>query len=62
MNKLTFNINNGETLELIQHEHDGKVEVKGILIPADEMVMLVNYYQYIKNNNIKCDFINPQGC
>ena len=32
-----------------------------IKISAGDMVMLINYYSYIKNNNIQCDFINPSG-
>lgn len=32
-----------------------------IKISAGDMVMLVNYYRYIKDNNIQCDFVNPRG-
>ena len=34
---------------------------KIIDIPAADMVMLVNYYKYIKDNDIKNDFVNPSG-
>ena len=30
-------------------------------IAPGDMVMLLNYYRYIKDNDIKCDFINPNG-
>ena len=37
--------------ELIDHQ----------LISTAEIVMLINYYNYIKDNDIKQDFINPNG-
>ena len=75
MNVLSYDINNGGRLELIQREHDGSVLIinkdsKGehesipdneAFISAGEMVMLVNYYRYIKSNDIQNDFINPLG-
>jgi len=75
MNTISFNINNGRTLELVQRRHDGDIliickDLKGYheSIPDNEafisngdMVMLINYYRYIKSNNIQCDFINPNG-
>ena len=30
-------------------------------IPAGDMVMLVNLYKHIKENDIQNDFINPHG-
>ena len=46
MQKLTFDVNNGNKLELTQHQHDGKVFVNKITqIPAGDMVMLINYYK-----------------
>ena len=30
-------------------------------IPAGDMVMLVNLYKHIKENDIQNDFINPNG-
>jgi hypothetical protein len=67
---IKFNVNNGRTIELNQFEDDWKVYVGTYMngcnediytiSPAD-MVMLLNYYRYIKNNDIQCDFINPNG-
>lgn len=31
------------------------------IIPDGDFVMLMNYYRYVKDNNIQCDFINPNG-
>lgn len=72
MQKLTYDVNNGGTLELIQRGHDGTVLVcnssesiepdkKSNHIPAGDMVMLINLYRYIKDNDIQNDFINPNG-
>lgn len=63
---IVFDVNNGGILELSQTERDGAVIVKGSMrgdyaINPGDMVMLLNYYNYIKSNNIKCDFINPCG-
>ncbi len=65
--KLTYNINNGGKLELIQRGHDGTVLIaddsmsKTEFIPAADMVMLINFYRYIKDNDIQNDFINYNG-
>lgn len=65
--KLTYDINNGEKLELIQRGHDGSVLIadnsisKVKFIPPEDMVMLINLYRYIKENDIQNDFINPYG-
>lgn len=65
--KLTYDVNNGGALELIQRGHDGTVLIaddsmsKTEFIPASDMVMLVNLYRYIKDNDIQNDFINPAG-
>lgn len=67
--KLTYNVNNGGTLELIQRGHDGTVLIAGTnshlskteFIPNGDMVMLINFYRYIKDNDIQHDFINPYG-
>lgn len=76
MQKLSYNINNGRTMELIQRKHDGSVLIvtfdnKGndecnipndeAFISAGDMVMLINFYRYIKRNDIQHDFINPDG-
>lgn len=65
--KLTYDINNGETMELIQRGHDGTVLIsdnstsKTEYIPAGDMVMLINFYRYIKDNDIQNNFINYNG-
>lgn len=69
---LSYNVNNGGTLELIQRGHDGTVLVcdsnaseetdkESNYIPAGDMVMLINLYRYIKDYDIQNDFINPNG-
>ena len=65
--KLTYNINNGEVLQLIQRGHDGTILIsdnsmsKTEFILAGDMIMLINFYRYIKDNDIQNDFINPYG-
>lgn len=65
--KLTYEVNNDRQLELIQRGHDGTILIfddsmsKTEFIPAGDMVMLVNFYRYIKDNDIQNDFINPTG-
>lgn len=66
--KLTYDVNNGGTLELIQRGHDGTVLIAGTnntskteFISNGGMVMLINFYRYIKDNDIQHDFINPYG-
>ena len=72
MNKISFDINNNEKIELVQREHDGKVLISysdkeienpdnlAFISPGD-FVMLINYYRYIKRNDYQNDFINPTG-
>ena len=70
-NTLSFKTNNNGILNMIQHEVDGTVIVKRleknngykqiVEIPAGDMVMLVNMYKYIKENDILNAFINPNG-
>lgn len=70
-NTLSFKTNNNGILNMMQLEIDGKVIVKRLekdngyktitTIPAGDMVMLVNLYKYIKENDIQNDFINPNG-
>lgn len=70
--KLTYSTNNGGQLALVQRGHDGTVlimnsnrqnqkERKSDYISAGDMVMLINYYCYIVDNDIQNDFINPNG-
>ena len=71
LNTLSFKTNNGGILSMRQNIIDGKVIVKHLekdkgyktitTIPAGDMVMLVNLYKYIKENDIQNDFINPYG-
>lgn len=71
MNKISFDVNNQGTLAFIQDEHDGWVKVHrydadgrktyGTTIPSSDFVMLWNLYNYIKENDIQNDFINPYG-
>ena len=70
-NTLSFKTNNNGILNMIQHELDGKVIVKRLekdkgyktitTIPAGDMVMLINMYKYVKENDILNAFINPNG-
>lgn len=70
-NILSFKVNNNGVLSMRQNVIDGTVKVyrleknngyKQITeIPAGDMVMLVNMYKYIKENDIQNDFINPYG-
>lgn len=70
-NTLSFKTNNNGLLNMMQLEIDGKVIVKRLekdkgyktitSIPAGDMVMLINMYKYIKENDIQNDFINPHG-
>ena len=70
MANIIFNVNNGAQLFLTQNKIDGKVTATtstntGVIrrdeIPAGDMVMLINYYRYVKENDIHCGFINPNG-
>lgn len=65
MRKLTYEVNNGGTLEIIQKDHDGTVIVSSAgrtdYISNGDMVMLMNWYRYVKDNDIQNDFINPYG-
>lgn len=69
--EINFKVNNGDTLVLTQENNDSKVNVarkdsKGSIdyqydISAGDFIMLLNLYHYIKDNDIKNDFINPYG-
>lgn len=68
--KLIFEVNNGDTLFLTQvskdgdttlNRYDGDRETYEATIPAGDMVMLLNFYRYVKRNDIQNDFINPYG-
>lgn len=68
--RLSFKVNNGGTLSLIQKDSDRAVSVevsrtglssKIVSIPPNDFVMLLNYYKYVKENDIQNDFINYCG-
>lgn len=71
MNKgIEIEVNNGQTLFLTQVSKDGdtilnrwdgdKMEYERT-IPAGDMVMILNLYRYVKDNDIYDSFINPKG-
>jgi hypothetical protein len=66
MRKISFDVNNGGKLEVCQTKHDGSIKVSTgenneYNISAGDFVMLLNYYSYVKRNNIQNDFINYYG-
>lgn len=65
---IKIEINNGrimevgqteELIKIVTREGDNVDRVDGI--SEGDFVMLMNYYRYVKDNNIQCDFINPNG-
>lgn len=64
-NKLIYHTNNADALEISQDTQDGPAMITtsagSYTIPAGEMVMLFNWYRYVKDNDIQDDFINPDG-
>lgn len=67
---ISFDVNNGGALFLEQRAHDAPVRVERRegdyvdrvdIIGAGDMVMLLNLYRYVKDNDIQNDFINPEG-
>ena len=70
-NTLSFKVNNNGLLNLVQNELDGTVHVNRLdkedgyknrcHISSGDMVMLINLYMYVKENDIQNDFINPNG-
>lgn len=70
MKTISFEVNNGGTLKVTQRMHNGCVLISNeahdipdneALISPGDFVMLLNFYRYIKRNNIHHDFINPNG-
>ncbi len=74
MNELVYFVNNNGTMKISQDEPDGVVTVHtfhgfrdysetrdDLKIPPGNMVMLMNYYKFVKENDIQNDFINPNG-
>lgn len=65
MGALYFDVNNNGVLKVSQNCPDSKVEVttssNNYIVSAGDFVMLLNYYKYIKDNDIQNDFINYHG-
>lgn len=67
---IELEVNNQRVLQLTQPYQYNDIEVtthnkkdyeESYNIPAGDMVMLLNYYRYVKDNDIQCDFINYHG-
>ena len=60
---IELEVNNGGTMKIVQEENKIKVitEDENFNISDGDVVMLINYYRYVKDNNIKCSFINYYG-
>lgn len=68
---IELQVNNESVLGLSQYKQYGSIGVTktdkhgneeyGYEIPAGDMVMLLNYYRYMKQNDYQCYFINPTG-
>lgn len=72
MNTLSFDVNNGRKMELIQRQHDGKILIHvedgngnaevipdhEAFIDPGEMVMLINYFRNCKNGTETSDYIS----
>ena len=68
---IVFKVNNEQKLIFKQHKTDECVHTytrdtngnkeNELTISNGDFVMLLNYYKYVKDNNIQCDFINPNG-
>lgn len=74
MDKLIYFVNNNGTMEISQEDPNSSVTVhtfhnfddfldaeNDINISSGDMVMLINLYKYIKDNDVQNDFINPSG-
>ncbi len=71
MNKLTFFVNNNGTMEISQDKPDDDIILRTfhnaadydtkVVIPPAHIVMLMNFYRYVKENDIYNEFINPNG-
>lgn len=67
---ITIPVNNKQSLFLTQISKEGDINLwkygenktsADRVIPGGDMVMLLNLYRYIKDNDIQNDFINPSG-
>ena len=71
MNKISFDVNNGRKLVLLQEEHDSPVHTytedsNGVIeqtgkIRVKDFVMLMNLYTHIMETNEYNIYINPTG-
>ena len=75
MNTLSFEVNNGRKMELVQRKHDGKILIhvedkngnievipdREAFIEPGEMVMLINYFRNCKNGTETGDYIKRWG-
>ena len=62
--EISFRTNNGGRLSIFQADHDSPVLVSGsseMIIPAADMVQLLNLYKYTMRYDIRDSFINPRG-
>jgi len=57
---LANNENGCITVEVLGKEWEWESESVKHITEAD-FVMLLNYYNYVKSNDIQCDFINDKG-
>lgn len=75
MNTISFEVNNGRTMKLVQRQHDGATLIivedaagnhesisdnEAFISPGD-FTMLINFYRHIKSHDYQHDFINPNG-
>ena len=68
---ISFDINNKQEILLTQTQHDESVNIYTINskgnqtneyeISNGDFVMLLEYYKRVKEKNIKCIYINPNG-
>ncbi len=68
-NTISLKVNNRELMNIMQNELDRGIKVKILNsknfyknfcdISNSDMVMLINLYKHIKENDIQNDFINP---
>ena len=57
-NALKLSVNNGRFIKTI--DQNGNIE-RNDLVGEEDFVMLINYYKFIKDNDIYDEFINQNG-
>jgi len=73
-NVIAFAVNNQQSLVMTQNAYDGEVKAASgsgwgkefkpdneFVVSAGDMIMLLNWYRYVKDGDIANDFINPNG-